>query len=134
MIELKNMRGQVLLRLDGVQVLNLIGQTIGRTDGNTLLNLQGQVLAVVEGAGIYDRKGILLLEVRAQMYSTPRGRSWLLSKRAGFRSGACWQLRFYYSVDCQIEHNAVVSSSSVAVTQQALFSRALPKEWYDETW
>ncbi|MEJ7862529.1 MAG: hypothetical protein WKF90_12940, partial [Pyrinomonadaceae bacterium] len=39
-IEIKNLSGQVLLRLDGEQIINLMGQQLGQATGNKLLNLR----------------------------------------------------------------------------------------------
>ena len=64
MIELRNLLNQVLLRLDGQNVLNLQGQRIAQVKGRQLVNFHGQILAEVELGRVPDSSGGTHLEVK----------------------------------------------------------------------
>ena len=64
MVELKNLMGQTLLRLEGNEVKNMMGQTIGTTRDQQLVNLQGQVLGEVREGKVYRGGEAPLLMVR----------------------------------------------------------------------
>ena len=86
MVELKNLMGQTLLRLEGNEVKNMMGQTIGTTRDQQLVNLQGQVLGEVREGKVYrGGEAPLLIEAGASYVCMGRlleGRDLLEALRA----------------------------------------------------
>lgn len=70
---LKNLRGQVLLMLDGSVVRTAGGQELGTVLGPILMNLRGQQIAQFSDTGVCDASGQIALRVEGLALIGPTG-------------------------------------------------------------